>query len=124
MQMRSKLNYLLVLSIVCLPLLFRFTIPVCALSKVNIIEDEKTGDYLYYYKLDSNPEDTLFDTYSITSAYVTRQVIFEGRIAPPAELPWSETLNGSTYSGTLYLSTFGYVENQTIATYVGTLDKQ
>lgn len=54
-----------------------------------------------------------------TSRNVTKQVIYSGIVTPYASLPWTEVINGETYSGTLTLQSYSSVNGDTYATYSG-----
>ena len=56
--------------------------------------------------------------------YVTREIIFSGRVNPPATLSQSVEEQGIVYAGTLRLIRFVYSNNQTIAYYQGYLYPQ
>ena len=98
-----------------------YAMPVYANTQINSSICELANNDLYDVY-----ESKAADLGTITSAYVTRQVIYTGIVTPSKELSWTETLNGGTYSGTLYLSrvSYDFDGNQTIATYCGALDKQ
>ena len=56
---------------------------------------------------------------------VTRTIVYEGKVNVPTSRWWSETIDGITYSGTLYLLFDDYdaAGNQTTAVYNGTLTR-
>ena len=60
----------------------------------------------------------LADTDTIT---LTQEITYSGIVTPSASIPWSKTIDGKTYSGTLYLQSFYYTSTKTIAIYKGTL---
>ncbi len=45
----------------------------------------------------------------------------EGEITPPASIPVTRIVNGVTFTGTLYLSTYRYLDGKTTSTYEGVL---
>lgn len=55
------------------------------------------------------------------SLYVTRNVVYDGRIQPPGQIFWREQVGSSYYSGTLSLQRYRYSATQTTATYAGTI---
>ncbi len=59
-----------------------------------------------------------------TTAPVTRYVTFQGKVIPPGQMSWEETVDGIRYSGTLQLSSYFYIkkDNTTSATYKGILN--
>lgn len=59
--------------------------------------------------------------YRSISQDITRQVTYEGKITPPYQLYWEETIHGITYTGTLQLKKLVYMNNQTIASYSGVI---
>lgn len=64
--------------------------------------------------------------HSTDSQYVTRYVTYSGKVTVPAQLDWTENINGVNYTGTLSLIRYSYnkIENKTNATYAGTLTAQ
>ena len=48
---------------------------------------------------------------------LTKEITYNGIITPKNSITWSETISGTTFSGTLYLQSFYYSNNKTIATY-------
>lgn len=56
-----------------------------------------------------------------TSMTVTKTVVFQGEVTPPATIVQSNTVSGKTYTGTLYLTSYIYYDGQTTAYYEGTL---
>lgn len=54
---------------------------------------------------------------------VDRQIVYNGKVTPPATLVWVEEISGVTYSGTLKLKfyTYSVEENKTTACYTGVL---
>lgn len=101
-----------------------FATPVHAASD----EPTKSGyteDHIYYeittlaLKEHMNP---LADSEYIT---VTQQVTYSGIVTPGTSIDWTETLDGTTYIGTLYLSSYYHTpDHTTIAIYKGTLYKE
>ena len=78
-----------------------------------------------YYEVITLEEQT--DTYASTRAKVlnvTKEFTYNGIITPSSSLSWTESSDGITYSGTLYLYSFTQRNNKTIATYKGTLYAQ
>lgn len=59
-----------------------------------------------------------------TTAPVTRYVTFQGKVIPPEQMPWEETVDGIKYSGTLQRIAYAYIkkDNITSATYKGILN--
>lgn len=59
-----------------------------------------------------------------TTAPVTRYVTFQGKVIPPEQMPWEETVDGIRYSGTLQRIAYAYIrkDNITSATYKGILN--
>lgn len=55
------------------------------------------------------------------SKNVIRQVMFQGIITPYDSLPWTEVIDGETYSGTLTLQSYRLINGDTYATYSGTI---
>ena len=58
------------------------------------------------------------------SITVERKVRYEGKVIPNRTLQWTEKIGSYTYSGTLSLAKFAYLNGVTTATYQGTLYKQ
>ena len=58
------------------------------------------------------------------SITVERKVRYEGKVIPNRTLQWTEKIGNYTYSGTLSLAKFAYLNGVTTATYQGTLYKQ
>lgn len=56
-----------------------------------------------------------------TSRNVIKQVIYPGIVTPYDSLPWTEVLDGDTYSGTLTLQCYESSNGDTYATYSGTI---
>ena len=57
------------------------------------------------------------------SAYITtsKEITYTGIITPAASISWTETIDGTKYSGTLYRQSFYHNSDKTIAIYKGTL---
>lgn len=84
-----------------------------------------TADGIYYeaitIEFSHNPE-LLTDLDYIT---LTKQVTYSGLVYPSSAVAWTETIDGTTYIGTLYLDTYYHTsEHTTIAIYKGTLYKE
>lgn len=56
-----------------------------------------------------------------TSHNITTQVIYQGIVTPYDSLPWTEVIDGETYSGTLTLQSYRPINGDTYATYSGTI---
>lgn len=77
---------------------------------VSMIEDDyQVNDFLVYEQ---------------DSISVTREIIYNGKVTPAKTISMTEEHNGIMYSGTLTLRSCMYVNNQTVATYSGTLSPQ
>lgn len=59
--------------------------------------------------------------YRSISQPVTREVTYEGKVNPPSQLYWEETIHGITYTGTLQLASSIYIKGQTVASYIGVI---
>lgn len=59
--------------------------------------------------------------YSSLGITVTREKVYSGIVIPDSSIEYTVTENGTTYSGTLYLSSYRHTKSQTIAIYQGTL---
>ncbi len=55
---------------------------------------------------------------------ITKEFKYDSIITPKSSLPWTETISGIPFSGTLYLQSFYYSGGKTVATYKGTLSAQ
>lgn len=55
---------------------------------------------------------------------LTKEITYNDIITPSISLPWTEIVNGATFSGTLYLQSFYYSDGKTFVTYKGTLTAQ
>ena len=83
-----------------------------------------TKDGIYYEAVTLEEHE---DTYASTRGKilnVTKEFTYSGIITPSSSLSWTESSGGVTYSGTLYLQSFYYNNNKTVATYKGTLYAQ
>ncbi len=58
------------------------------------------------------------------SQFVSREVTYEGKVSPPRQTFWRESISGTAYTGTLTLVYSRYINNKTIAIYEGTLTAQ
>ena len=96
--------------------------PVCANTDQSIITGY-TPDGIYYEAVISESDICipLADKDAIT---LTQQVTYDGIVAPNTSIPWTKIIDGTTYSGTLYLQSFSQGNNKTVATYKGTLYAQ
>ena len=82
-----------------------------------------TPDGIYYEAVitESDICMPLADTDAIT---LTQQVTYNGIVTPNASITFTKVVDGTTYSGTLYLQSFTQGNNKTVATYKGTLYAQ
>ena len=55
---------------------------------------------------------------------LSREVTYEGKVSPPRQTFWRESISGTAYTGTLTLVYSRYINNKTIAIYEGTLTAQ
>lgn len=96
--------------------------PVCANTNQSIITGY-TPDGVYFEAVitDIDISMPLADADSIT---ITQQVTYNGIVAPSISIPFTKIIDGTTYSGTLYLQSFTQGNNKTVATYKGTLYAQ
>lgn len=103
----------------CTFLFMHVTLPVNAQNQYNYIAEGYTNDGVHYtvYEIETN-----YTTKAVGDTLeVTRQYIFAGIIQPPATRLHNETNEGITYTGTLKLAYCTYKNNNTYATYRGTL---
>lgn len=116
--MKLKLKTFVILMFLCMMVPMNY-ISVCAQSKQDFASSSFVDE-----TITGGEYDVLETEISLTSAYVTRKVTYNSIVTPPTEMSWTETLNGSTYSGVLTLKTFYYDIDKTVATYAGYLEKQ
>ncbi|MCD7751428.1 MAG: hypothetical protein LUG56_05270 [Lachnospiraceae bacterium] len=122
--MKLKFKLFLMGLFCCMIMALNFT-SVCAQSKDIITGSVVIAENIYDGEFDVQEQEKATSvTVSLTSAYVTRKVTYSKRITPPTEMSWTETLNGYTYSGVLKLRSYYYEGDETVATYVGSLEKQ
>lgn len=87
------------------------------------------AEELLLFENGTTEEDVYFEVYgevlqpNATTLPVTRYVTYQGKLIPPAQLPWKESANGIKYEGVLTLKGYTYLrkDNITTATYTGTL---
>lgn len=90
---------------------------------------EVKAEELFLLENGTTEEDVYYEVYGevlqpdATTLPVTRYVTYQGKITPPAQLPWNESANGIEYSGVLTLKRYTYIreDNITTATYIGIL---
>ncbi len=103
-------------------LILSLSVPVCAeTAEFPVITSGYTEEGIFY--------EIHGETFSLRrgdSQFVTRYVTYSGKVTPQAQLSWTETLNGVSYTGTLSLirQMYDKKENKTYATYAGTLTAQ
>ena len=116
------------LLICCLAILLAgaptYTVNAANLQNITVITDgtseltiELTDDSLVGTVIDESfrlSTDSTSMTTSITMEY-------EGQVIPARSVEVTRTVSGRTYKGTLYLTTFRYLDGVTSATYEGTL---
>lgn len=66
-----------------------------------------------------------YESYSLSpdasSMYTTITMDYQGEVTPAKSVNVTRIIDGNTYSGTVYLTTFRYLDGITTATYAGTL---
>ena len=102
------------------------TIIILSTTSVNVVAQDPSSSWIFQgITSDGIAYQVYGDTISTTSnsITVTRTIIYEGQVTPTFSRSWIETINGVTYSGTLYLyySDYDADTNQTTAVYRGTL---
>ena len=103
-------------------MLLTYSLPVFAESNL-VITTSYTTEGIFYdaIALENERYMPLSDTDTIT---LTQEITYSGIISPSAFIPWTEIVDGTTYSGTLYLQSFSYTSNKTSAIYKGILTAQ
>lgn len=103
-----------------LTLLLLLSFPTVVSADSAIAENGYTQEGIYY-----EVHNISYSLYASDSIPVTKEIVYHGKVFPQAELEWVEIIKGSQYSGTLYLVEFTYSskDNQTTATYEGTLTR-
>ena len=115
--MKKLFSTILIILSVCIST----AIPSYASNSNTLVGSGYTNEGIYFEVYCINDETFLSRAASIT---VTREIIYEGIISPPAQLDWNETISGINYSGTLKIQSFRYSNEKTIATYKGILVSQ
>lgn len=125
---RMKKTGIFALSLV---MILSFSMNVCAKENTNmnsevLLEQGYTDDGIYFEVFgiqDENNGSTANSTRIVDSKVITRKVVYYSLVTPSNSISWQENIGGSTYSGTLYLSS--YVKypsgNYTNAWYTGTV---
>lgn len=97
--------------------------PVYAYSDTStIVGYTKDGIFYEAITLEMNSSLSLYGNADIVT--LTKEITFTGMVTPNESLSWTETINGTTYSGTMYLQNYYYYAGETVATYKGTLYAQ
>lgn len=95
------------------------SLPVHATEHVSV-SDGYTSDGIYYTVYDV--ETTTIDSRAIGDTInVVREFHYSGIITPPSQVTWTEVNKSITYTGTLKLYNFSFINGNTVAYYKGTL---
>ncbi len=97
-------------------------LPVCANDNQSIITGLTTDGI--YYEAVITESDICMPLADADAVTLTQKITYEGIVAPSISIPFTKIIDGTTYSGTLYLQSFTQGNNKTVATYKGTLYAQ
>lgn len=114
------MNKITLITIICICLLLYNPVPVNADASYIV---GYTAEGIYYEAV--TLEITSYSAHGTVYAIdLTEKITYEGTVIPADTIPWTEIINGDTYSGTLYLQSFYHYDNTTVATYTGTIYAQ
>lgn len=126
---KTKRFFVIALSLI---MMLSFSINVCAQENIPnnsdiLIEQGFTNDGIHYDVYKTQDEDKVsnsVDLRIVDSKQITRKVVYSSlTVTPPNSISWSENIGGSTYRGTLYLTSYTRYPSQncTHAWYTGTV---
>lgn len=105
-------------------LFLSFPVQVEERQNLSLIMRGETEDGIYY-EIYGDTFETLAQRGSV-SLLVTRIVIYHGKVTPPAQISWVESIDDVIYTGTLHIRQYRYNAKNNIvsATYEGFITAQ